>query len=634
MTIDDLHHFTQLRATYPELTDSSLLNSNNRSSFSNNPDVVVAGAGIIGLCYAIHLKNISPHLNIAIYEKSRAPVQKIGESTLSSFSRFTTGAVMPQDYFFRLFGLKDGLQFYCIDRDEIEVTSEDVGGLDLSFQLDRRMSELFFTMWAQSIGINVYHGVEVDFSIPQEEEKSTQESHTHRFTAPQVKLKDFPNRGGTEVDAKLVCDASGFSRKLTSKFGKKETFDGWNCDAYWAYFEEKDGGKAESRLDHWDYPATKHMCFPEGWGWFIKLISWHHAPLANLMDLIAYIIAKAQSGVPAHAIPSTTALSKMFDCPFEFITSIGWAVRNDHRFPENLDQYGNGEGEQKFNYFKRRYPTLDKLMNGVYELLPRYYGKQTYFVRKSMTYRSPVVAGEGWFAIGNSAGFTNPLISPGINAGIGTAVYAAYLSRQVLDEPPEHARAMMQRCAADYQRYSHDFMIPRLHQMNRYWYNSFRDHRLFEVMVPCFWSLGVDNIDGHYVDEFTEEDLDWVVGAGQDEFIEFSCKVLDILEPSVDLAICEDKIEQVRVLARQCLDNRVQLFPKNEWGRYLRRHDSSLQLVAEKHERDPGGRCFGVRCTLCRVWMHNGMKACPVCGAKVSMHCKAISPATHDIVSY
>ncbi|KAJ3827786.1 hypothetical protein F5880DRAFT_1535351 [Lentinula raphanica] len=499
---------------------------------------------------------------------------------------------MPQDYFFRLFGLKDGLQFYCIDRDEIEVTSEDVGGLDLSFQLDRRMSELFFTMWAQSIGINVYHGVEVDFSIPQEEEKSTQEaslfealnevpsliiyvflaqSHTHRFTAPQVKLKDFPNRGGTEVDAKLVCDASGFSRKLTSKFGKKETFDGWNCDAYWAYFKEKDGGKAESRLDHWDYPATKHMCFPEGWGWFIKLISWHHAPLANLMDLIAYIIAKAQSGVPAHAIPSTTALSKMFDCPFEFITSIGWAVRNDHRFPENLDQYGNGEGEQKFNYFKRRYPTLDK------------------FVRKSMTYRSPIVAGEGWFAIGNSAGFTNPLISPGINAGIGTAVYAACLSRQILDEPPEHARAMMQRCAAEYQRYSHDFMIPRLHQMNRYWYNSFRDHRLFEVMVPCFWSLGVDNIDGHYVDEFTEEDLDWVVGAGQDEFIEFSCKVLDILEPSVDLAICEDKIEQVRVLARQCFEDTIAVC---SW--WLRSTKGILEVVASEFDV----RCVGFGCTM------------------------------------
>ena len=97
-------------------------------------------AGIIGLCYAIHLKNISPQLKIEVFEKSPAPVQKIGESTLSSFARFLDGASIPQDYLLRLFGLKDGLQFYCIDQHGLSVTSEDVGGLDLSFQLDRRMS--------------------------------------------------------------------------------------------------------------------------------------------------------------------------------------------------------------------------------------------------------------------------------------------------------------------------------------------------------------------------------------------------------------------------------------------------------------------------------------------------------------
>ncbi|KAJ4483723.1 hypothetical protein J3R30DRAFT_3402361 [Lentinula aciculospora] len=477
MTIEQLHRFTQLRATDPKLTDSMLLNSNNPSKFSTKPDVVVAGAGIIGLCYAIHLKNIAPQLNIAVYEKNRAP---------------------------------DGLQFYCIDREGVEVTSEDIGGLDLSFQLDRRMSELFLTVWAQSIGINVYHGVEAEFQIAEKYQVSESQEDTHCVKTPQVKLKNFPKPGGTDVNAKLVCDASGFSRKLTSKFGKKELFEGWNCDAYWAYFKEKEGGKAESRSDHWDYPATKH----------------------------------AQSGVPAHEIPSTKALSEKFGCPFEFITSIGWAVRDNHKLPDNLDEYGSGEGERKFNYFKRRYPTLNKLMNGVYELLPRYYGKQTYFVRKSMAYRNPIVAGDGWFAIGNSAGFTNPLISPGINAGIGTAVLAANLSKEILDQSPEQSRAVMQKCAATYQSYSHEFMIPRLHQMNRYWYNSFRDHRLFEIMVPCFWTLGIDDANSHYVNEFTKEDIYWVVGAGQDQFVNFSGKVLDILEASNELPANDDEIEK------------------------------------------------------------------------------------------
>lgn len=158
-------HFTHLRSSNPELSDSALLNSNNRTPFTANADVVVAGAGILGLCYAIQLKKSSPNLRIAVFEKSPAPVQKIGESTLSSFTKFTDGVVLPSEYLLRLFGLKDGLQFYCVDTEGREVTSEDIGSLDLSFQLDRRMSELFFTMWAQKQGINVYHGVDVDFDV-------------------------------------------------------------------------------------------------------------------------------------------------------------------------------------------------------------------------------------------------------------------------------------------------------------------------------------------------------------------------------------------------------------------------------------------------------------------------------------
>jgi hypothetical protein len=58
---------------------------------------------------------------------------------------------------------KDGLQFYCLDGEGERVTCEDVADLDKSFQLDRRVWELFFTVWAQSIGVAVYHGVGVEF---------------------------------------------------------------------------------------------------------------------------------------------------------------------------------------------------------------------------------------------------------------------------------------------------------------------------------------------------------------------------------------------------------------------------------------------------------------------------------------
>ncbi|KFY33105.1 hypothetical protein V495_08428 [Pseudogymnoascus sp. VKM F-4514 (FW-929)] len=611
--------FTNLRHARPDITDSMLLNSNNQTGFTGAADVVVAGAGIIGLCYAIHLKNISPHLEISVFEKSSSPTQKIGESTLSSFSRFVKGDIIPHDYFLRLFGVKDGLQFYCIDERGISVTAEDIGGLDLSFQLDRRMSELFLTMWAQRIGINVYHNVGTDFQVMPGDASAISANHENGtamnpFMAPRVLLEDASHSLGTTVKAKLVCDATGFSRRLTSKFGKREMFKGWNCDAYWAYFEET-GVKAEDRLDHWDYPATKHICFPEGWGWFIKLISWEKAPLSNLMDLISYVIDNAKRNVDASDIPSTQLLSEMFDCPFEFITSIGWAVRNDHKFPDDLEEYGATESERKFTYFKRKYPTLERLMDNSYALLPNYYGKKTYFVRKTMAFQSPVVAGEGWLAIGNSAGFTNPLISPGINAGIGGAFYAAMLTQEIFDAPEESSRAVMKKSANAFQAYHHDFMMPGLNQMNRYWYSMFRDHRLFEAMIPSFWAVGVQEVDTRYGATFVPEDINWVVGAGTADFQSYSTAVLDVLEPTLDgVAPSEYAVEQVQALSKQLRQRLHDKFPGNKWGRYLRKYDDCLRLVPGKHERDIGGKYTCIKCVGCKYWMHNFCDFCLICG--------------------
>lgn len=542
--------FTEFRNNHLEYSDSMLLNSNNRTRFTGEADVVVAGAGLIGLCYAIHLKNISPQLKIEVFEKSPAPIQKIGESTLSSFTKFANGEILPPGYLLRLFGLKDGLQFYCIDKHGQFVTTQDVGGLDLSFQLDRRMSELFMTMWAQQMGISIYHGVDIGFQGTKKDgiHTSTHITPDGSFKAPKVVLKDSSGLIGTHISARLVCDASGFSRSLTSKFGNREKYTGWNTDAYWAYFKEKDISNVESRLKHWEYPATKHVCFPEGWGWFIKLISWHQAPLCNLMDLVAYIINSAKNDIPIDSIPCTKDLSTLFDCPYEFITSIGWAVRNDYELPDCLDQYGATEGERKFKYFQQKYPTLDRLMCGNYDLLPGYYGGKTYFVKKSLAYRSPVVAGEGWIAVGNSAGFTNPLISPGINAGIGSAFFAANLTNTILSTPVTNSKEVMQACAATYQSYIHDYMMPCLHQMNRMWYNMFRDHRLFEALVRCYWCLGVEDIDTDYQPQFSELDLRWLVGAGGDDFQQLCRDVLAIVAPSDEAVLSEEAVKKVQEL--------------------------------------------------------------------------------------
>jgi hypothetical protein len=342
------------------------------------------------------------------------------------------------------------------------------------------------------------------------------------------------------------------------------------------------------------------------------------------MDLIAYLIDHAERGVPAEQVPCVQKLSTAFACPYEYITSIGWAVRNDHHIPSDivLGQYGQSEAEQKFTYFQRKYPTLNWLMTETYELLPNYYGKQTYFIRKALAYRSPVVAGNGWFAVGNTAGFTNPLISPGMNAGIETAFLAATLTGEVLDVPGSQREEVMMLRAAKYQSWTHDYMMSCLQQMNRYWYNMFRDHRLFEALVPCFWATGVgavEDIQFQRDSEFTSADLGWVVGSGLDRFQEFAKVILNILEPPVEGSTLTDEIiAQIQNLSQECLLERASQFPANKWGSYLRKYDNQLQRVPGKRQRYDGGSWFATHCVECNIWIHDKIIVCPVCGTRQS----------------
>jgi hypothetical protein len=305
----------------------------------------------------------------------------------------------------------------------------------------------------------------------------------------------------------------------------------------------------------------------------------------------------------------------MFSCPYEFITSIGWAVRNDYTLPSDLTSYGRTEGEQKFTYFQRKYPTLDLLMTKNYDLLPQYYGKQTYFVKKTLAYRSPIVAGEGWLAIGNSAGFTNPLISPGINAGVGSAWLAATLSKTILvADMNGKGKQEMEKGVQVFQEYMHEYMLPCLWNMNRYWYSLFRSHRLFKALVPCYWALGVENISIKYDSKFDEEDLRWLVGSGGEEFQFFAEEVAQVVPDEYELS--EKMIRKVEELSRDCLSGRSARYPTNMWGAYMRKYGHQLERVAGKNSRTAGANFEAARCEGCRYWVFDYACLCPVCGTK------------------
>ena len=129
-------------------SDNEVLNSYNKlkTSTPGASDVVVVGAGIHSLIYAIHTRKLElekgsqgksiAHLNkyieaslyprlrrltvipidppssITIFEKSSTPGYKIGESTLTVFGLWLKLVGIDTPMLRRLFGPKDGLAFY------------------------------------------------------------------------------------------------------------------------------------------------------------------------------------------------------------------------------------------------------------------------------------------------------------------------------------------------------------------------------------------------------------------------------------------------------------------------------------------------------------------------------------------
>ncbi|KAJ7679739.1 hypothetical protein B0H17DRAFT_1206387 [Mycena rosella] len=387
---------------------------------------------------------------------------------------------------------------------------------------------------------------------------------TETCDPPKVLLKDSSNATGTSVNVRLVCNASGFSHRLMGKFSVWEKFESvWNADTYWTYFHETNISNIKDRLLAWNYPATKHICFPEGWGWIIGLISWQRALLANLMDLVSHVITSAAASIP-------------------LVTLIGWAVHNNFQLPKDLSAYGMGKPEKKFNFFKKRYLIIEKLLNNIYELLPGYYG----------------VAGDR-----NLAGFTNLLISPGINAGLAGAWHAANLMVQVLAAPVQEAKIAMMAAAKVHQAFMHDFALPRLFNMNRLWYNSFRDHHLFESIPKTLWSVLYEDVDNHYYGDqrmqYSEAEAIWILGSGLNNFQAMCAEVLAVLNGANDGA--PPSGEEVE---------------KNHWGRWLRQYDHKLQKVPGKKARDEGFLVEAKKCDVCRYFVHDRTDMCPICGEK------------------
>ena len=620
------HTFTE-RAAEGNLNNAQILNSNNAAGLDlpADSDVVVAGGGIHGLIYAIHCAKYKPgNLKISLIEKSSKPGYKVGESTLPLFSLWCKMHGLTGEYLLRLFGLKDGLCFYFLDRKNqgkyTDFCSNGTPGLFLSgFQIERTVSELLFTLLAQRNGVNVYHGRQVDFD-------ATKIQGGVKSSKIEIAKGKFDGKPAATIDSSLFVDATGRFRQLASKSAPTHRFEGWNYDAFWAYFTcPKDESKIPFRF--WEGLHTNHLCFPEGWAWVIRLPSWEGSPTANLMDMISYLLDCAEAGVPGDQVPGSEELAEMFGLKFQWVTSIGFAVRNDVRYPEDMSAYGTKEAERRFNYFVEKYSLIKEFMTN-FGLVEDLYGPgTTWFIRKTLTYQSPVVSGPGWLAIGDACGFTNPLHSPGITAAMSTSTYAAELTHKALEgaqnaNDAEAAELSIRSTLAPYDEFAKR-LIPALNRMNRFHYVCFRDPRL-GPQVSCLWQfLAGIGIPGWQLirqdynltfETYVAHSINWAWGSMVPEHDAVARKAIELIGPiplegDVPDVIVREVIEFSNSVKKVAVDSNRFNF---RWDGLLRYYDICLNYNEEKTSKDK----FARQCSSCASWLvlRPDWKKCYSCG--------------------
>ena len=385
-----------------------------QNNVEKNYDVVVIGAGPIGIFYATMLKQMRPQTTIALLERKAKPGHKVGESTLSTTVRAFRAMGLSMPVLRRLFGIKAGLRFFHTHPDTDRLEKEiDVVDIEETFQVERRVLEIALQETARRRGIDILPHTTF---IPKASTIGAAGNQLVCQTATGDRLT---------LRSRLVVDASGSASVLPKHFGvyrkNMEMYDTFNYNAYYAYFKLK----KDVPLRFWEYPATRHITFPGGWMWFITLTSWENTPDANLAEMVKRLLDRPDGSDETY--PTRNQLEAEYGAQSEQIVSIGFTIRADR---------DNAQGSigDRFAHYVKQHPAIDWLM-AHYELVEQPYREHQspWFAVTNMAHDAEQFAGDGWCAIGDAALFSNPIISPGLTFGTATSYMAACDSAVGLD---------------------------------------------------------------------------------------------------------------------------------------------------------------------------------------------------------
>ncbi|MDB9524736.1 tryptophan 7-halogenase [Oscillatoria sp. CS-180] len=525
----------------------SVVSTPNTSSY----DIAVAGAGPIGLLYASWVKLARPEARIVVIERSETPRHKIGESTLSGFCKALRSVGIRQEVLNRLFFPKNGLGFFHVDESVDNVTNAFeyiLETFDETFQIERRVLESLLIANSRRLGIEVLQGARVNIK------RSTFSSDGNQIVY-QVQNQE------AVIATKLFVDATGPASLLAKHLGLHTKTDGlFQNNAVWGYF--KDVRRLDS-IQNWPASAqfsrdeyTQHLCFKEGWLWYIPLVSWENVEDTQLNPLLEQLLSTTGE------LPTREAVQRSSDCQSEDIVSIGLVLRDDR------DRVFQEQGPKAvFEQYAKQYPAIAQLLEGA-TFVEGHYGPQNYLCRANVRTHARQVSGDGWMIIGDAAFFVDPLISPGLTGGVAGAYFAAQESLGVVDGDQAEKRQFVH-----YEAFAHH-LHEALERDNQLVYMSFNHPRAIEL-IQRFQEIDARrhfNQQNHLSDEYTLADTN-VWGILSPDYQEMQQKLWQLMHETEQrvlahcsseqqsLTLYEEMVQQMEALLAIHLDQHVGLTP-------------------------------------------------------------------------
>jgi flavin-dependent dehydrogenase len=351
-------------------------------------DVVIIGGAFSGAATALMLKRKRPEARVLIIEKNAEFDRKVGESTTEVSSCYMTRILGLTHYLGHHQLAKQGLRLWfsnqpdqCFDNC-VEVGTRYQSRLP-GFQVDRAKLDSHMLNLAVQAGCDLWRPAKVTNC---ELNGASGQTINAIVDLPSGAMASADSRERA-VRARWIVDATGRAAMLARKLGHFRPNTEHPINAVWARFTDvKEWDSYEWRERFPDYAnrcrtarewATNHLL---GRGWWVWVIPLHGG------DVSAGIVYD----------------SRIFKLPEG--PSLG------HRLHAHI--LGNPVGREIF--------ASAKVIEGDVHAL------------SMLPYHSEKVCGDGWAAVGDAAGFIDPLYSPGLDFCSYTSYYVANLLAESL----------------------------------------------------------------------------------------------------------------------------------------------------------------------------------------------------------